>query len=133
MIQYYWREELSTSLGRVKRPIAEIHIKDKTNIWRAITMYIDSGADISIITKSMGELFGHNVVKGKKIELKGIGKGGITAYIHKMDMLVGRHEIGVEIAIAENDDVPKILGRRDIFNLFEIQFKNKEEATRFLR
>jgi len=133
MISYGWREELSSSLGKVQRPVAEIHIKDKNNIWRAITMYIDSGADISIITKNLGELFGHNLKKGKKIELKGISKGGVTAYIHKMDMLIGQDEINVEVAIAENDDIPKILGRRDIFNMFEIHFKNKEEATHFVR
>jgi hypothetical protein len=132
MTQYSWREELSSSLGKVMRPVAEIHIKDKNNIWRAITMYIDSGADISILKKSHGELFGHNVEKGRKIKLKGVGKDEITAYLHTMDMLIGAHEVKIEAAIAENDDVPHILGRKDVFNHFEIQFKNKDKATHFI-
>ena len=95
-------------------------------------MYIDSGADIGILKKGHGELFGHNVEKGRKIKLKGVGKDEITAYIHTLDILIGTHETKIEAAIAETDDVPHILGRKDVFNFFEIQFKNKDEATHFL-
>lgn len=133
MIDYVWREELSTSFGRVKRPVAEIHIKDKSNTWRAINMYIDSGADVSIIKRGHGELFGHSLKKGRKIILKGIGEQEIIAFVHKMDLLVGTHEVEVEVAIAENDDVPNVLGRKTVFDLFEIQFKNKQQCTRFIK
>ena len=133
MIKYDWHEEYSESFGLIKRPVAEIHIKDKNNIWRAITMYIDSGADISIIKKSFGELFGHDIKKGRKIRLKGISKEEVIAYIHKMDLLIGTHEIGIEVAIAESDDIPNILGRKDVFHLFEVQFKNRKQCTRFLK
>ena len=70
MIKYDWHEEYSESFGLIKRPVAEIHMKDKNGIWRAITMYVDSGADVSIIQNSFGELFGHNVNKGRKIRLR---------------------------------------------------------------
>lgn len=133
MIKYRWHEELSESFGVIKRPVAELHIKDKSNVWRAINMYVDSGADISIIRRDFGELFGHDVKKGRKIELKGIGEAIVIAYIHKMDLLVGKHEIKVEIAIAENDKVPNVLGRKIIFDIFEIQFKNIKQCTQFIR
>ncbi len=97
-------------------------------------MLVDSGADISIITRSFGELFGHNVEKGKPIQFEGIGKEEITAYIHKMNLRIGKHEIEIDVAIANNDDVAyNVLGRKDIFNLFEIQFKNKDESTHFIK
>lgn len=132
MISYQWREELSASLGKVKRPVAEVYIGDRNNVWRAITMLIDSGADISIIARSFGELFGHNVKKGKKIKLKGVGEEQITAYAHNMKLLIGRREMSASVAIAENDKVPNVLGRKDIFNIFEIHFKNLKECTRFI-
>jgi len=132
MIDYSWREELSEALGKVSRPVAEIHMKDKHNNWRAITMYIDSGADISIISRSFGELFGHHVEKGRKIRLKGISAEHLIAYIHKVSILIGKSEVEIEIAIATSDNVPNILGRQQIFNLFEIQFKNKKACTRFI-
>lgn len=133
MIKYQWHDEASESFGVVKRPVAEVHIRDKNGIWRALTMYIDSGADVSIMMKSFGELFGHDVRKGRKIRLKGIGPIHIIAYVHKMDMLIGNHESNIEVAIAENDEVPNILGRRTLFDAFEIQFKNKKQQTWFLK
>jgi hypothetical protein len=65
MIEYQWREEASESFGKVKRPIARVHIKDKNGQWRAISMLVDSGADVSIITRSYGELFGHFEIQFK--------------------------------------------------------------------
>ena len=133
MIEYRWREEGSESFGKVKRPVAEVHIKDKNGQWRAITMLVDSGADVSIISKSYGELFGHNLKKGRKIRLKGIGEDEVLAYLHKMEMLIGKHEVNLEVAIASVDLKVNVLGRMDIFSLFEIQFKNLKECTRFVR
>jgi len=133
MIEYRWREEGSESFGIVKRPIAEVHIKDKNNEWRAITMLVDSGADVSIISKSYGELFGHDLTKGRKIRLKGIGADEVVAYVHTMDMLIGKHEQNIEVAIANADLKVNILGRRNLFDLFEIQFRNKKQETWFLK
>lgn len=64
MIDFSWREDLSESFGKVKRPVAEIFIKDKEGSWRAFTMIIDSGADASVMNRSFGELFGHDIEKG---------------------------------------------------------------------
>jgi hypothetical protein len=133
VIKYQWHEESSESFGLLKRPVAEIHIKDCHHIWRAITMYIDSGADVSIMMRSFGELFGHEVKKGKKIRLKGVGPAHINAYIHKMEILIGEDAVPVEVAIAEDDSVPNILGRKHIFDIFEITFNNKEQHTSFLK
>ncbi len=96
-------------------------------------MYIDSGADVSIMMRSFGELFGHEVKKGKKIRLKGVGPAHINAYIHKMEILIGEDAVPVEVAIAEDDSVPNILGRKHIFDIFEITFNNKEQHTSFLK
>lgn len=133
MIDFSWREELSESFGKIKRPTAEIFVKDKNNNWRALTMYIDSGADASVINRSYAELFGHNVKAGKRIRMKGFGEEEINAYLHTMKFLIGRHEVEVRVAVAENDKVPNVLGRIDIFNVFEVQFKNINECTRFIK
>jgi len=133
MIKYHWHDEASESFGMVKRPVAEVYVRDKNGIWRALTMYVDSGADVSIMMRSFGELFGHDLKKGRKIRLKGIGPIHITAYVHRMEILVGRHMAAIDVAIAEDDSVPNVLGRRGLFDLFEIQFKNVEKQTWFLR
>ncbi|MFH1386908.1 MAG: hypothetical protein ABIH50_04515 [bacterium] len=94
-------------------------------------MYVDSGADVSIMMRSFGELFGHDLNKGKKIRLKGIGPNHINAYVHNMDVLIGKHTELIEVAIAENDNMPNILGRRNVFDLFGIRFMNLEQQTWF--
>lgn len=133
MIEFSWREEISESFGIIKRPIAEVFIKDKKGTWRALTMYVDSGADTSVISRSFGELFGHNVERGRRIRMKGFGEEEIVAYVHNMEFKIGKYEFDVNVAVAENDKVPNVLGRKDVFDLFEIQFKNQKKATRFLR
>lgn len=133
MIDFSWREDLSESFGKVKRPVAEIFIKDKEGSWRALTMIIDSGADASVMNRSFGELFGHDIAKGRRIRMKGFGEGEIIAYVHTMMLKIGEHEIEAKVAITDIEKGPNVLGRKDIFNAFEIQFKNLEECTRFLR
>lgn len=133
MIDFAWREEISLSFGKIKRPVAEIYIKNNKKQWRALTMYIDSGADATVISRSFGELFGYNVNKGKKIRMKGFGEEEIIAYVHDAEFKIGQHRIRANIAIADHDKVPNVLGRKDIFDLFEIHFKNLKECTRFIR
>jgi len=133
MTDFAWREELSESFGKVKRPIAGVFIKAKGGDWHAMTMYIDSGADASVLSRSFGELFGHNVKQGQRIRMKGFGEEEIIAYVHTMEIKIGGHVIKAKVAVAENDNVPNVLGRKDVFNLFEIQFKNIIEVTRFIR
>ena len=124
---------MSESFGKIKRPIAEVFIKDKTGKWRALTMYIDSGADASVLSRSFGELFGHEVEKGKRIRMKGFGEEEIISFVHTMHLKIGKHEVEAKVVIAENDKVPNVLGRKDVFGLFEIQFKNVKECTRFVK
>lgn len=133
MIDFAWRDELSESFGKVKRPIAEIFAKDKDNNWRALTMYVDSGADTCVLNRSFGELLGHNLTKGKKIRMKGFGEEEIIAYVHTLELKIGEHEINAKFAIADSDKVPNVLGRKDIFDTFEIHFKNRETCTRFIK
>jgi hypothetical protein len=134
MVKYDWREESSLAFGKVRRPVAEVHIKDKNATWRAITMLVDSGADISIITRSFGELFGHDVEKGRRIKLKGVGDFEIIAFVHTMDLLIGKHEMNIEVAISENDKIgTNVLGRKIVFDLFEIHFKNLARQTWFAK
>jgi len=56
MIRYEYREERS-SLGKVLRPVAEVFLLNN-DIAIEIPMYIDSGADISMIPLRFGRALG---------------------------------------------------------------------------
>ena len=133
MTDFAWREELSEFFGKIKRPIAAVSIKSDDGKWHAITMLIDSGADASVMSRSFGELFGHNIKKGRKVPMKGFGEQVVIAYVHTMEIKIGKHVIKADVLVADDNNVPNVLGRKDVFNLFEIQFKNRKSLTRFIR
>jgi len=62
MIRHEYREEKS-SLGKVLRPVAEV-ILIKENLKVAMPMYIDSGADISMIPLRFGRALGFKQNEG---------------------------------------------------------------------
>lgn len=47
MIVFNWREEASQIFGKIKRPVAEIYVKDSRGKWHPLTLYVDSGADVT--------------------------------------------------------------------------------------
>jgi len=93
-ICFDWRAEYSRIFGIVYRPIADIEIRSKGSEWIAIKPYVDSGADISLFPRSVGEvLLGLKVEIGKEHLLHGIGMQSIKSFVHDdIQMRLG-HEV----------------------------------------
>ena len=68
----YAREPTKT--GIIHRPIARILLQSTKNEWFAFRVYIDSGADISLFTKTDAKLLGLSLYKGEFRPIIGIGK-----------------------------------------------------------
>lgn len=126
-----WKLEKSRVLGFIKRPVAEISFKSGDNEWQPIVLYVDSGADITVLKRSFGELIGIDIEKGQEAEFGGVSAHKIITYIHQVDLKIGDDEVSIKAAFASNDIPPNLLGRIDIFNHFDIQFKSKTEETCF--
>jgi len=111
-------------------PIARIKfISDKEEYLCEII--VDSGADITLIPKSFGELLGFSF-KGEKIrEIRGIGEGVIPYVIKIAVVKIGKYKFNSRIGIALIEEIPLILGRLDIFDQFDIEFKQKTRLTIF--
>jgi predicted aspartyl protease len=133
MTDFAWRKDLSQAFGTITRPVASVYIKADDGQWHALTMLIDSGADASVMSRSFGELFGHNIKKGRKVPMKGFGEQVVIAYVHTMEIKIGEHVVKADVLVADSNKVPNVLGRKDVFDLFEIQFKNTSKTTRFIR
>lgn len=130
-IEFDFREEESKLLGPILRPVAKIVlIGDKIEVPEYA--YVDSGADISLIPKSIGDLLGFRIKEEDAIEeVKGIGERGVPVIIKKLKMRVGEEIFDTRIAWALIEEVPLLLGRTDVFNLFDICFK-KNKRTVFI-
>ncbi len=127
-----WKVERSEVFGLVKRPVAEICLKDKEGEWQPILAYVDSGADITVLKRSFGELLGFDVESGREAEFGGVSGSKIKTYLHKVDLRIGSYERTATVAFSKDDRPPNLLGRIDIFTRFELHFRSRTEETCFI-
>ena len=117
--------ENSSSLGFVYRPIAKVGLRDANGEMFELSMLVDSGADISILSKRIGDIMGLDVEQGEAKVFRGI-VGELLAYVHKIPLSINGREVETRIAFALSE-VPNLLGRLDIFKNFEIIFRKEVE------
>ena len=125
MIRQRFREERS-SLGKILRPVAEV-VLEKEGFCVEMPMYIDSGADVSMIPFRLGKALGFIQEKGDIIrELKGVSGAGIPYILREVNLLLNGKKLHVRIAWALIEDVPMLMGRMDIFDKFRIVFDERK-------
>ncbi len=115
----------------ILRPLARVTM---INGAKKITqeMYIDSGADITLIPFSVGSAMGFEIGKAEEIkQIGGVGGSKISVVIRKIPMRIGEKEFECRIAWCLSEDVPMLLGRMDVFREFEILFTEREESVIF--
>ncbi|OGJ17076.1 hypothetical protein A3K73_01465 [Candidatus Pacearchaeota archaeon RBG_13_36_9] len=127
-LEFDFKEEESKIFGPVLRPVARVVLVNQ-NMEVPEYPYVDSGADISLISKSVGDLLGFRIEEKDIVEeIKGIGERGIPIIIKKINMRIGEKEFETRIAWALIEEVPLLLGRMDVFNLFDILFKKNSKT-----
>ena len=129
-VEFGFRKERSDLFGFVWRPVARV-----TVIYRRRRVpqlfYVDSGADVTLIPKSVGDLFGLTLASPKQIkEIIGIGEQGVPIVIRRLQLQVGSRILSARVAWALLEEVSLLLGRLDCFRLFDITFR-KNQATVF--
>lgn len=113
----------SSSLGIVYRPIIKVGLRDANG--EQFELSVDSGADISIFSRRIGDIMGINVEKGEEKIFRGI-VGELIAYVHKIPVSINDREVETRVAFALSE-VPNLLGRLDIFKNFEISFRKEDD------
>ncbi len=88
-------------------------------------MYIDSGADISLVPRNFGSLLGLDLAENLG-QIRGIGEGIVPLSLQDVVFKIDNVELNVRIAIALINEVPYVLGRYDFFRLFDISFREHE-------
>jgi hypothetical protein len=123
--------------SKIDRPNAWLDFKTKRGESQPIGGLIDSGADFTLIPFSTGVLLGLDVKKGELFQLRGIGKGALNSYLHKLDVTVKGHTLSMTVAVASVDDIegrslPVLFGRTDLFDYFDIVFRQNARLTSFI-
>jgi hypothetical protein len=118
-----------TKTGIIHRPTARILLQSTKNEWYAFRVYIDSGADMSLFTRTDAKLLGLDLYKGEYRPIIGVGKTLIPAYTHRIKMKIEETTLNVNTSFADSDEVPRLLGRTDIFKHFKITFNEQNLET----
>ncbi len=124
MIRQRFREERST-LGVVLRPVAEV-ILEKDSFAVEIPMYVDSGADVSMIPFRFGRALGFKQEKEDAVqEVKGVSGAGVPYILKGVTLLLNGKRLKIRIAWALVEEVPMLMGRMGIFERFRIIFDER--------
>lgn len=107
-------------------------LKTNSNTWIEFHPYIDSGADITMIPLSVGKLLGIDMDKTDVEQISGI-RGSVPVVYTERIMRIGVVEFPSHIAWALTEEVPPLLGRTDVFDIFDVLFKQNEKQIVFQR
>lgn len=130
MIIFRYKEESLGHGGTIQRPVADISLKTKSHSWIEFHPYIDSGADVTMIPLSLGKLLGFEVDERQIKQIGGI-RGSVPVIYTKTEMIVGDKEFLAQIAWALIEDVPPLLGRTDVFDIFKVTFEQNNRIIIF--
>lgn len=131
MIVFNYRKEKSTITENIFRPIASVKFKSKENTWIKLRLYIDSGADITIIPLSFGRLLGLELKKEDIKQLTGVGGTSIPVVITEVEIKINDIVFPINIAWALEEDIPPLLGRTGVFDKFVITFDQNKKIIIF--
>jgi len=130
-VEFPFIEEKSNLVPIILRPVAKVKIKgDSDEI--TLEMYVDSGADITLLSYSVGIALGFKIWSEEEIKtLGGVVGNKISVVIRKVKMKIGEKEFEARVAWCLSENVPLILGRLDVFERFKITFDQKARKVIF--
>ena len=131
MIKFHYRKEPSIISGTVLRPVADV-ILEANNRRVEVVMYIDSGADITMIPLEIGKALGLKQNPDDEIlEIRGVSGSGVPYILKRANIILGDKKLKIRLAWALIEEVPLLLGRMDTFPKFKITFDEKQESIIF--
>lgn len=132
-IEFSHREEHSKPIGTILRPVAKVSLQHSNQEWTSEFMYIDSGADFTLIPYKLGKFLGLRHENEEVYEIQGIN-GVISVIFKTLNIKIGEsEEFQAKIAWSQIEDVPLLLGRLDIFDRFNINFRKNDHKVIFER
>lgn len=127
-ISFPFKEEASSIFGKVHRPIAEVYFKHKSrNLWRHITMIVDTGADYTLLPYFLADPLGVNLITDcRLINTQGVG-GSSKVYLfkRKIKLRLGEYTKEVPVGFLANDYIPPLLGRQEFLESFRVIFEKR--------
>lgn len=119
--------------GRVDTfPAVEVSFAEKKGDWLSLFLIIDSGAMISALPATDGEVLGVSLSQGVPMKIYGIGHELISGWRHEIKVRLWENKLLLPTVFLDNYSGPRILGREGIFGKFLILFNESRQRTGFI-
>ena len=130
MTRFRYQPERSP-LGTIYRPVATVILESKGMVLE-LPLYIDSGADISMVPFRFGKALRlERNPKDRIKEIRGITGPSVPYIIKRLNFIFKSKKIAARVAWSMKEEVPLLLGRMDLFNKFRITFDEKKGTVDF--
>ena len=97
----------------------------------AIEMIVDSGAEVSLLSRNLIRPLRLNVEDGRPIELM-VANGDVArAYIHPVEISISGRRLTVEAAVCPDWDTRNFLGMRGFFDQMAVAFDHANRTIHF--
>jgi hypothetical protein len=131
MIEFDYRQERLRTGETIFRPVAKVYLLRTEGEWIAEYFYVDSGADYTLVPYRMGRFLGLEGIATEVREIGGIG-GVVGVRFVVVPMKIEAHQFDCLIAWAQIERVPFLLGRDEVFEHFDITFRQRNKKTIFV-
>ncbi len=123
-----------TKTGIVDRPVLDLLFRERSG-YNLFAFIVDSGADISLAPRDLGDRLGVDWAKGKKARLSGISprpECSVEGRIHTVKTTVPALalELKLPVCFAEGN-APYLVGRETFFDQLRVSFDKPNRKTTF--
>jgi len=128
-ITFQFRKEPSSFLGVIYRPVATILFQNRKNqIFKPVTLIVDTGADYTILPKFLADSLGVNLTKDcQKIQTTGVGGHETVYFCHnKITIKLGKWKKDIPLGFIDNNQIPPLLGRYEFLETFRVIFDKRQ-------
>ena len=114
------------------RPALTAKLRKGNNKARYFEFLIDSGADFTLISQSDALLLGieYKSIKTKEIKVEVANLTYIHAKRTNITITIGNNNFAVPVLVAK-EEVERLLGRKGVFDKFDVTFKEKSQEVIF--
>jgi hypothetical protein len=111
-LEYFYKKTRSPLSGVTRRPLISIKLVSGPQFVLLDDVLIDSGADVSVVPRDVGEALWEDITQGRYVEIQGIVPGTkLISYLHPVKMVIGPWSFQTLVAVADSNNVPPVLGR----------------------
>jgi len=95
-----------------------------------VRLLLDSGADYTLLPKSLGELAGLDFSRLRKLTVTGVEGRGVKAYLGTIRLRIAGLVLPlIPCMYGSSDTTPLLLGREGFFDLFDVAFDNRRKKV----